>query len=313
MAQFLVTGGCGFIGSHLVDALVDRGDKVRVLDDLSTGHRQNIPTVAELVVGDVADPEGVMEAMRGVDGCFHLAAIASVQRSNEAWAATHRVNVGGTVCVLDAARTARTPVVFASSAAVYGPQLVDRVDESAHPRPITAYGVDKLASEMHASIASRLHEVPTLGLRFFNVYGSRQDPSSPYSGVISIFAHRIQRGMPIELHGDGMQVRDFIHVSDIVRLLLAGMERVKVEPLVLNACTGQPTTIRALAMLVGELCGHEPRIRSAAARPGDIRRSLGTPETARMVLGVQADILLRDGLRRTLNSLAPESSAHGPP
>lgn len=308
MTRILVTGGCGFIGSHLVESLLDQGREVRVLDDLSTGHRRNISPAVELRVGDVADPGTVASAMQGVDGCFHLAAIASVQRSNEAWVATHRVNVGGTVCVLDAARAAGTPVVFASSAAVYGQQLTERVDESSPLRPTAAYGVDKLASELHAGVASRLHHVPTLGFRFFNVYGPRQDPRSPYSGVISIFADRISRGMPIDLHGDGLQARDFIHVGDIVRFLLAGMARVTVEPRVLNACTGQPTTIRSLAAHIAALCHRRPQPRSTPARPGDIRMSLGAPEVAYAALGVCARIQLRDGLRDTLASLSPAAA-----
>jgi UDP-glucose 4-epimerase len=173
MARYLVTGGCGFIGSHLADALVEAGHSVRILDDLSTGKRENAPEAAEIVIGDVADANAVARAMRGVDGAFHLAAIASVARSNEDWAGTHRVNVTGTVNVMDAARIAKSgkpvPVVYISSAAVYGDNQDVPLTEAATTRPLTAYGADKLASELHGRVAWEVHRVPTVGFRFFNI------------------------------------------------------------------------------------------------------------------------------------------------
>ena len=173
MAKYLVTGGCGFIGSHLCDALGTAGHSVRILDDLSTGKRENVPNVDDILVGNVAEADVVRDAMADVDGCFHLAAIASVQRSNEEWAGTHRVNLTGTINVLDAARTARdgkpVPVVYASSAAVYGDNPAMSLSEDAEKRPLTAYGADKLGSEQHARVAGTLHGVPTTGFRFFNI------------------------------------------------------------------------------------------------------------------------------------------------
>src|SRR5581483_1856399 len=171
MASYLVTGGCGFIGSHLADALLARGHAVRILDDLSTGQRKNAPAKAEVVIGDVADPAVVLRAMRGMAGCFHLAAIPSVQRSIDAWLATHRVNLGGTINVLDAARAAGgVPVVYASSAAVYGDLASLPLAESAAPAPLSPYGADKAASELQARAAFHVHGVPSTGLRFFNVF-----------------------------------------------------------------------------------------------------------------------------------------------
>jgi UDP-glucose 4-epimerase len=300
MGKYLVTGGCGFIGSHLADALAAQGHIVRILDDLSTGKRENAPARAEVVVGDVADAALVRRALEGCDGCFHLAAVASVQRGNEDWLGTHRSNLTGTIAVLDAARNGGLPVVYASSAAVYGDNPALPLKESAETRPLSAYGADKLGSELHARVATLVHGVPTVGFRFFNVYGPRQDPSSPYSGVISIFVDRLRAGRPVTIFGDGGQSRDFVYVADVVRHLLAGMARRPSPPAVFNVCTGKASTVRELAEIVAGLCGAELRIETAPARAGDIRASLGDPSAARAALGVAAETPLADGLRRTL-------------
>jgi UDP-glucose 4-epimerase len=298
MPLHLVTGGCGFIGSHLCAALIARGDAVRVLDDLSTGCRANLAPGAELVVGDVADPASVRAAMAGVDGVFHLAAIASVQRCTEDWLGTHRVNLGGTIAVLDAARAgqAPVPVVYASSAAVYGEVEALPIAEDAPCRPLSAYGADKLGSELHARVAGSVHGVPTMGLRFFNVFGPRQDPRSPYSGVISIFCDRFARGEGVEIHGDGGQTRDFIAVGDIVAGLLAGLAAASTEAPVLNLCTGRATSVLELARTIAGLCGVAPAIRHGPARPGEIRHSVGSAERARAVLGLGPPRGLAEGL-----------------
>ncbi len=302
--RYLVTGGAGFIGSHLCDALLDGGHAVVVLDDLSTGKRGNLDPRASLAVGDVADPRAVRAAAEGVDGVFHLAAIASVERGNQDWPGTHRINQGGTVAVLDAARAQnRVPVVYASSAAIYGDAGEAVAREDRVPAPLTAYGADKLGSELHARVASLVHGVPTLGLRFFNVYGPRQDPGSPYSGVISIFADRIGRGEEITLHGDGGQTRDFVHVGDVVAHLLAGMRRLG-EPVQapggqasrFNVCTGRAVSVRSLAEILAGLHGVPLRTRQGAARAGDIRHSCGSNEAAVAALGVQAQVRLEQGL-----------------
>ncbi len=304
MARYLITGGAGFIGSHLADALIADGETVRVLDDLSTGRRDNLPPAAELVVGDVADPATVRAAMDGVDGCFHLAAIASVARAAEDWLGTNRVNLVGTIAVLDAARAARTPVVYASSAAVYGDCPVQPITEAAPTRPLSAYGADKLACELHAQVATGVHSVPTVGLRFFNVFGPRQDPGSPYSGVISIFAGRLQRGDPIDVLGDGAQTRDFVYVADVVAALRAAMARLPPGSPVFNVCTGRPTSVRDLAATLAALCGRAPEVRLRPPREGDIRHSVGAPEAAQRALGLAPPVALRDGLARVLDWLA---------
>jgi UDP-glucose 4-epimerase len=302
MALYLVTGGAGFIGSHLVDALLGRGDQVRVLDDLSTGKRENLDPRAALIVGDVADPAKVADCMAGVDGCFHLAAVASVELGNRDWLGTHRSNLTGAITVFDAARRARPdgtlPVVYASSAAVYGDAAVSPIAESAPTRPLSAYGADKLGCELHARVASHVHGVRATGCRFFNVYGPRQDPGSPYSGVISIFFDRIGAGQGITIFGDGGQTRDFVYVADVVRALLACMARDSGAPSVFNVCTGRMTSLLELAAAIGRVFGRTPAIAFGPARSGDIRESLGDPGLASTHLGFQAETLLDDGLRR---------------
>ncbi len=296
----VVTGGAGFIGSHLVDALLAGGHAVRVLDDFSTGRAANLDPRCEVVTGDVADASLVRDALAGAECCFHLAAVASVVRSQADWPGTHRVNQGGTVAVLDAARAGGgIPVVYASSAAVYGDVGDRAASEALCPAPTTAYGADKLGSELHARVGFAVHGVPSIGLRFFNVYGPRQDAASPYSGVISLFAARIAEGAPVTLHGDGEQTRDFVFVGDVVAHLRAAMHRLRSRPAgaeVLNVCTGTAITVRALAGLLAGLEGRPAVLRPGPARPGDIRHSRGDPARAADALGLRATTSLADGL-----------------
>ena len=229
MACFLVTGGAGFMGSHLVDALLRQGHLVRVLDDLSSGHRHNLPRQIEFLHGDITDPTTVEEAFEGIDACFHLAAIASVVRSNREWLRTHEVNLTGTLNIFNQARRLRhrreIPIVYASSAAIYGDCGTVPIGEDTPVAPLSAYGADKRACELHARVAGAVHEIPTVGLRFFNLYGPRQDAQSPYSGVIALFADRLRLGEPVEIFGDGEQVRDFTYVGDAVGALDRALTR----------------------------------------------------------------------------------------
>jgi UDP-glucose 4-epimerase len=306
-STFLVTGGAGFIGSHLCEALVGDGHTVRVLDDLSTGVRANLPAGVELIEGDIADPDAMEAAVAGVDGCFHLAAIASVARGVEDWLGTHCANLTGTITLFDMVRRQKRPIpiVYASSAAVYGDCADLPITETAMKRPLSAYGADKYGCELHAAVASHVHGVPTVGLRFFNVYGPRQDPRSPYSGVISIFCERLRRGAPIEVFGDGGQTRDFIAVADVVVALRAAMARLPPDAPVFNVCTGVATSVTALASTIATLIGTPAEIRHAAPRPGEIRDSVGAPELSRQALGLTPPVALRDGLRRVLDWLGP--------
>ncbi|HZU91423.1 MAG TPA: NAD-dependent epimerase/dehydratase family protein [Stellaceae bacterium] len=307
MGLFLVTGGCGFIGSHLCDALIAGGASVRVLDDLSTGSPDNVSPKATILQGSVSDPDMVEAAMRDVEGCFHLAAIASVERSTRDWLGAHRTNLSGTIAVFDAARRVGRrpiPVVYASSAAVYGDCQDLPLREAAAARPRSAYGADKLGCELHARIAGEVYGVPTVGLRFFNVYGPRQPPSSPYSGVISNFCGRLLYGEPIEIFGDGRQTRDFVFVGDVVTALRAAMCAKIERPAVFNVCSGRQTSVGDLARLVGALCGHEPEIRFRPARLGEIAHSWGDCSLARRSLALPEPIELSRGLEITLSWMA---------
>jgi len=307
MATYLITGGCGFIGSHLADALLADGHQVRILDDLSSGIRENSPASAELVVGDVIEAAAVGAAIEGVDGCFHLAAVASVQRAHNDWLGAHRVNLDGTIQVFNSARSAGAggsiPVVYASSAAVYGDNPDVPLTETASTRPLSAYGADKLGCEMHAKVAGQVYGVPTTGLRFFNVFGPRQDPSSPYSGVISIFADRLLKGQKITIHGDSQQVRDFVFVDDAVCHLVAAMDKASTKGGVYNVCGGLPSSVNNLAQVLSSICGAPLGMERAPDRLGDIRASLGDPAAAIAALGTRAEVELDDGLKRTVHHL----------
>lgn len=312
MAKYLVTGGCGFIGSHLVDALLRDGHKVVVLDNLSTGKKSNIPVnQCKLVIGDVLDDDLVSSLMKDVDGCFHLAAIASVEKSNTEWKHTHQINLTGSINVFNSAkvtdeRAYAVPVVYASSAAVYGDNIEMPLNESSLVRPLSAYGADKLGSEQHARVAHLVHGVPTTGLRFFNVYGPRQDPNSPYSGVISIFANRIINNEPVNIFGNGEQTRDFIYVLDVVEFLLIAMKKNNGHHYVYNVCTGKQTSVKQVATTLISLCNSTSMIEYKTGRTGDIRTSIGNPNKAKVGLDYQAATKLSNGLMSLIDWLSPE-------
>ncbi len=309
MALYCITGGAGFIGSHLADNLLASGHQVRVIDDLSTGQRANLDPRVAFIEADIRDRAALRAVMRGTDGCFHLAAIASVERTTQDWLGTHSVNLGGTLTVLDVARElGGVKVVYASSAAVYGDIGAEVAHEALAPAPLTAYGADKFGSELHANVGFGLHGVPSVGMRFFNVYGPRQDPASPYSGVISIFARRAGRGETLMVHGDGGQTRDFVYVADVVAHLAAAMALLGRAPgaHVFNVCTGRQISVLELARQMLRAVGHnaEDRISHGPARSGDIRHSLGDPNRAIATLGVQAETALDRGLRQLLQAMA---------
>jgi UDP-glucose 4-epimerase len=307
MARFLVTGGAGFIGSHLVEALLDDGHDVRVLDDLSSGNSDNLPRAVEFIKADVADPDIVGRAFDGIDGCFHLAAIASVERCNRDWLRAHQVNLTGTINVFSEARASRrhgeVPVVYASSAAVYGDRHAGPAAETSWTEPLGAYGADKRACELHARAAGITHGVRTTGLRFFNLYGPGQDARSPYSGVIAIFIDRLRRGKPIEIFGDGQQVRDFTFVGDGVAALRRAMTAASAHAPIFNVCTGKGTTVHRLAATVAGLCGAALVIDQRPRRCSEVQISIGDPRHAAEELGFRAHTPLVDGLAATIAAL----------
>lgn len=317
-----VTGGAGFIGSHTVDLLVASGCRVVVLDDFSTGKRANLarwadrdryglggrePSVEVLTV-DVS--QGLFAALAPVtaqygpiDRIVHLAAQVSVIHSIANPLTDERINYGGTLHVLEYARAnAVKKVVFASSAAVYGDVAEFPVDEAAACHPVSPYGMHKLASEHALHYYSNVHHVPTTALRFFNVYGPRQDPSSPYSGVISIFADRAGSGRELTIFGDGEQTRDFVYVGDVVRAVVGAALTDGADRAVMNVGTGSEITVNELARAIVELTGGKSAIRHAEGRAGEILRSVARVDRAERLLGWKAQIALRDGLASTLRA-----------
>jgi UDP-glucose 4-epimerase len=305
-ARYLVTGGCGFIGSHLVDALIGKGIDVVVLDDLSTGRQQNLNPSAKLVTGDIRDRVLLESALSGCDGVFHLAAIASVPKCTQQWYDSHTVNLSASVSIFERAAELRIPVVYASSSAIYGDASRTPILEDDPKRPISAYGADKYAMELHAAAGANTRGLKAFGLRFFNIYGPRQDPSSPYSGVIAIFMKNAAEGKPLFIHGNGGQTRDFVHVSDAVEACISAMENLRERSSgaseISNVCTGHATTIRELAEGVLSLTSISTEISFGPARVGDIRASVGDPSYLISVLGTAAKVNLSQGLKSILNS-----------
>lgn len=277
-APILITGGAGFIGSHLCDALLDKGYTVRVLDDLSTGKRANLrldhPGL-ELVEGDVADAELVRRATAGCRAVVHLAAVASVQASVDDPVRTHQSNFIGTLNVCEAMRLEGVRrVLFASSAAVYGNNGEGQsIAEDTPTAPLTPYAVDKLASEQYLDFYRRQHALEPVVFRFFNIFGPRQDPSSPYSGVISIFCERATQGLPIAVFGDGEQTRDFVYVGDLVQVMVQALELEQVEEGAVNIGLNQATSLNQLLAALEKVIGSLPAISHGPARSGDIRHS----------------------------------------
>ncbi|CAI8962960.1 UDP-glucose 4-epimerase [Pseudomonas sp. IT-196MI5] len=274
----LITGGAGFIGSHLTDALLAKGHAVRILDDLSTGKRSNLPLdnpKVELIVGDVADAALVAQAMAGCSAVAHLAAVASVQASVDDPVRTHQSNFIGTLNVCEAMRqTGVKRVLFASSAAVYGNNGEgESIDEDTPKAPLTPYAVDKLAGEHYFDFYRRQHGLEPVIFRFFNIFGPRQDPSSPYSGVISIFSERALKGLPITVFGDGEQTRDFVYVEDLVDLLVQAIEKPRVEVGAVNVGWNQATTLKQMLEALEAVVGKLPPVSYGPARSGDIRHS----------------------------------------
>jgi UDP-glucose 4-epimerase len=306
--HYLVTGGLGFIGLHLCEYLLAANHRVTILDDLSSGKPENLPPHARFVQGDITTP-GIFDTLiDDLDGCFHLAAIASVPMSEKQWLRTHNVNLGGTVALFDAIARCdkKIPVVYASSAAVYGECLDLPLSEISRCQPLSSYGCDKYGCELQAKIASHVHAIPTIGLRFFNVYGQRQDPHSPYSGVISIFSDSMKKNAPVTIYGDGKQTRDFIYVHDVIQGLMSSMKKLENKHIkcgVFNLSTGVQTSIIALASMIAHITDSQSSITYNATQAGDIRHSVGNTTCSQEQLGFRAEFLLIDGLTQTLEAL----------
>jgi UDP-N-acetylglucosamine/UDP-N-acetyl-alpha-D-glucosaminouronate 4-epimerase len=301
--KVLVTGGSGFIGSNLVRALVERGDDVRVLDNFSTGQRANLAELAndvEVVEGELRSYERVHAATRGVEVVFHQGALPSVPRSVQDPLTTSAVNVEGTLNVLLAARDEGVRrVVCASSSSVYGNSGELPRFETAHPDPISPYGVSKLAAERYCVSFSRVYPLETVALRYFNVFGPNQDPTSQYAAVVPRFITAIDDGRPVDVYGDGQQRRDFTYVENIVDANLAASTAERVSGAVLNVATGRPTTVNELAETIGALLGRSVERDEQPERTGDVRDSWADITRARELLGWEPRTGLEEGLRLT--------------
>ena len=299
----LVTGGAGFIGSHIVEELLREGASVRVLDNFSSGKRANLEPLhgsLEILEGDLRDAQALEAATRDMDLIFHLAAFISVPQSMLEPQECFATNVAGTVALLEAARRAGVhKVVLSSSTAVYGDPDRFPTDEETPLRPLSPYALSKQVNEQYARLYTRTFNLPVTALRYFNVYGPRQRPDSAYAAAISIFSRRLVNGEPITIYGDGRQSRDFIFVKDVVQAnLLAARADSAGE--VFNICTGCETTLLDLLETLSEVSPHQPQVRFEAPRAGDIYRSLGDPGKAAALLGFRSRISLANGLAQTL-------------
>ncbi len=299
MATYLITGGAGFIGSHLAHYLIEKGHKVRILDDLSAGDTNYLPDSSNItfIEGDVRKKEEVRRGFKGIDGCFHLAAVTSVDECTLHWHNAHTVNVGGAIHVFETAANQGVPVVYASSAAVYGKAGTEALTEKAEICPTNAYGIDKYSCELQARIGKEIHGLQVTGLRFFNVYGPRQSAKSAYASAIPAFLKRLNKGEDLNVTGDGSQCRDFIYVSDIVRALTIAMEQPKHDSRVYNICTGNAISILELAERLIKLTGVDADINFVEARKGDIMYSVGDPSKAKEELKFEAKIRPNEGLQ----------------
>jgi UDP-glucose 4-epimerase len=304
MSRMLVTGGAGFIGSHLAERLADLGHEVRVLDNFSTGRRENLASFAgrvEVVEGDIRDARVVAAAVRGVDVVFHEAALASVPRSVDDPLTSDQVNVHGTLNVLVASREAGVRrVVYASSSSIYGnsPALPKR--EDMNPAPESPYATGKLAGELYCRVFSSLYGLPCVSLRYFNVFGPRQDPASQYAAVVPLFSRAFLDGGQPVIYGDGEQSRDFTFVRNVVDANLAAAERGEAAGRSLNVACGATTTVNDLCERLRALTGSAAKPRFEPPRPGDVKHSYADISLARTLLGFEPSVGLDEGLARTV-------------
>ena len=305
MRTFLVTGGAGFIGSHIAEALVQRGDKVRVLDNLCTGHLANIQHLrdrVEFIEGDIVDPVAVAAAVKGVDCIFHDAALASVPRSVETPLDTNAACVTGTLNVLDQARRAGVRrLVYAASSSAYGDQPTSSKRETDLPAPISPYGAAKLAAEYYCQAFTATYGFETVAIRYFNVFGPRQDPNSQYSAVIPLFITALLAGRKPTIYGDGGQSRDFTYVANVVHGNLLAADAPGAAGRMFNVANGRSTSLLELISMLNQLLGTKVSPIHAPARVGDVRESLADITQARQHLAYEPQIGFEEGLRCSID------------
>jgi UDP-glucose 4-epimerase len=302
--RYLVTGGAGFIGNHLTRALLERGGRVRVLDNFSTGHRENLTDLlddVELVEGDLRSIDACRRAMAGVTHVLHQAALPSVPRSVEDPHTTHEVNATGTLHLLTAAREAGVAkFVYASSSSVYGPERKLPREETDRPNPISPYAVSKLAGEHYCRSFYHTYGLETVSLRYFNIFGPRQGWDSPYAGVLPRFVRALHREQDVVVYGDGEQTRDFTYVANAVQANLRALAAEGVAGGVYNVGAGRQTSVNRLLELVTGIVGVTPRLARRPARQADVRDSLADLTATRRDLGYEPTVTLEDGLRTTV-------------
>jgi nucleoside-diphosphate-sugar epimerase len=315
MSLYLGTGGAGFIGSHLAEELVRRGHRVRVLDNLSTGKRRNLEHIPgiDFIEGDLADPEACARAVQGVDYVLHQAAIPSVPRSVKDPVTSNRSNIDGSLNILVAARDAGVRrLVYAGSSSAYGdtPTLPKREDMPTSP--LSPYALQKLVAEQYCQMFTRLYGLETVTIRYFNVFGPRQDPSSPYSGVISLFSTALLEGRRPTIYGDGEQTRDFTYIANVVDGVLRACEAPAASGEVINVATGGRISLNTLLQTMNTLVGTDIVPIYAEARAGDVRDSQADISKAKALLGYEPSISLEEGLRRTLDWARTEAALAAP-
>lgn len=300
MAKYLVTGGAGFIGSHLVDALINKGHNVVIIDDFSVGHHHSIHAQATYINESILNIKQIQPFFDDIDGCFHLAAIPSVMVTMDSWFKDHDINLQGSLNVFKSAVLAGgVPVVYASSCAVYGDSQRFPLKENTYTRTISAYASDKLAIENNAYFLSKTYGLPTFGLRFFNVYGPRQNPLSPYSGVICKFISRLLKNESPVIFGDGAQTRDFIFVKDVSEGLILAMQLVNTEAHLVNMCTGRAISVQKLYENLRDLIGNGAKAKYEERRLVDVLHSVGcTNKMHSMGFTTRYDLL--EGLKSTV-------------
>jgi len=301
--KYLVTGGAGFIGSHIAEALVKRGHKVRVLDNLSTGSMDNLSSIASYIEyqqGDITRHDDVANAVEGQDIVFHEAALRSVARSIDNPFSSNEINVDGTLRLLEACRKARVKrVVYASSSSVYGDNIKYPQVETMRASPISPYAVSKLAGEHYHIVFSKTFGLETVSLRYFNVFGPRQHPESQYAAVIPKFMQAAMQGHPLEVHSDGKQSRDFTYIDNVVQANLLAASRPKVQGEYFNIANGKNYSLLDIIKVIEKLAGHNLKRHHLAARAGDIRKTWADIRKAKRLLGYKPTVGFEEGLERT--------------
>src|SRR5262245_46008874 len=308
--MYLITGGAGFIGSHLVQELIRYQQDVRIFDNFSTGRKDNLEGIAhrvDLVEGDVRELSALRKAMRGVRYVLHQAAIPSVPRSVEDPATTNEVNAQGTLNVLVAARDAGVQrVVYASCSSVYGESQLRMQEEGQRPVPVSPYAVSKLSGELYCRLFSRLYGLDTVSLRYFNVFGPRQDADSEHAAVIPHFIVQALRGESVEVHGDGFQSRDFTYVSDVVQANLLAVKAPNVAGEIFNVGSGETHSVMDIVFFLSKFLGRDIQWRSSATRKGDVSRTQASIAKAQRLLGYEVEVELPVGLALTVKQFMAE-------